>query len=251
MGRVTRALLFACAAFSLSANAVADTVFGVYAGAGSWFQDYEGDARSGIDTLDLVDDLGFGRQSNTYFYVALEHPVPFLPNVMLQRTSLSQSADNLLTRSIVFNGQAFSFSTDVNTEIDMEQTDAVLYYELLDNALSVDVGLAARYVDGFVSIRELATTTTAEFKGVLPMLFARARVDLPFSGAWLGVRAQGLTYDGNSLIDADAQIGWASKFGVGFEVGYRMMKFDIEQFDDVDEASIEVKGPYAALNYHF
>ena len=242
-----------CLAFSLllSPSAMADTIFGVYAGGGSWLADHNGGAQSGTVELDLDDDLGLNTDSNFFAYVAVEHPVPFLPNIRVQHTDIAQSATNDLTRTVEFNGQSFSANSAISSELDLEITDAVLYYELLDNVVSLDLGLAARYVDGFVDITSLTDSANAEFEGVLPMLYTHARVDLPFTGSWISARAQGLTYRGESFIDAEAQIGWESKFGLGLEVGYRVLRLDIDELDELDEAEINLSGPFAALNYHF
>jgi hypothetical protein len=83
------------------------------------------------------------------------------------------------------------------------------------------------------------------------MLYGRARVDLPFSGFWLAGEAQGLGYDGNSVVDANAHLGWESKWGLGFEAGWRILNLRLEEIDELTMGDIEVKGPYAALNFHF
>ena len=83
------------------------------------------------------------------------------------------------------------------------------------------------------------------------MLYAKARVDLPLTGLWAGLEGQGVSYDGNSLTEFNAQIGWESDLGLGIEAGWRSLELELEDFDQVDTATIEVDGPYAALNFHF
>lgn len=237
--------------FAAAAPAAGDTVLGVYAGVASWQQNVSGNLASGITDLDVEDDLGMDDDSNNMFYIALEHPVPMLPNIRVQHAEIKLGGDNALTRTIEFNGNSFTVAEQVATDIDLTQSDAVFYYEVLDNYLTLDLGLAARYVDGFVEVSSSTTNASAEFSGVIPMLYAQARVDLPLTGFWVGAQAQGMSYDGNQLLDGTAQIGWESALGLGVELGYRTFKLELDEFDEVDSAEIDIDGVYFGLNYHF
>lgn len=229
----------------------ADTLFGFYAGVGSWKQDYSGDASSLGTAVDFEDDLGLADETNNILYMALEHGVPGLPNLRAQYSKISIEGASTLSRTIGFNGVTFPLTETVVTDFDLSQTDLVLYYEILDNVVSLDAGLAVRWVDGHIDLTSTIESARAEFKGVVPMLYGKARVDLPFSGFWLGAEVQGLGYDGNRLVDANVQLGWESPVGLGLEAGWRTYRLDMDDFDDISAASIEVSGPYAALNYHF
>lgn len=231
--------------------ASADTILGVYAGVASWQQNVSGNVASGITDLDVEDDLGVDDDNNNMFYVALEHPVPMLPNVRVQHADITLGGDNALTRTIEFNGNSFTVAEQITTDIDLTQSDAVFYYEVLDNYLTLDLGLAARYVDGFVEVSSSTNNASAEFSGVIPMVYAQVRVDLPLTGFWVGGQAQGMAYDGNELLDANAQVGWESALGLGVEVGYRAFKLELDEFDEVDSAEIDIDGVYVGLNYHF
>ena len=83
------------------------------------------------------------------------------------------------------------------------------------------------------------------------MLYAKARADLPLTGLWVGAEAQGISYDDNSLVEYNAQVGWESNLGLGLEAGFRSVPMEIDAFDDVQGAEIDISGPYAALNFHF
>ena len=236
---------------ALAMPASADTIFGIYAGAATWQQQASGDVTAGVSELDVEDDLGVDDDDNNVFYVAIEHPIPLLPNIRLQHTDISLVGDNLLSRNIEFNGTVFTLSEQVNTDLELTQADAVLYYELLDNYVSLDLGLAARWVDGFVRVNSTLASAEAEFSGVIPLLYAKARVDLPLSGLWVGAQVQGLAYDGDQLVDANAQIGWESDLGLGVELGYRSFSLELEEFDEVDTAKIDIDGVYFGLTFHF
>ncbi len=239
------------ALLSLPATAFADDLFGVYAGFGLWQQSANGDLRSGAITVDVEDDLGVDDDDNTVAYLALEHPVPGLPNVRLQYARNSLSGNEDLTRSIEINGVTFSATEAVATDLDLTQADLVLYYEVLDNVVSLDLGVVARLVDGRIEVASATEAAEAEFEGALPLLYAAARVDLPFSGLWVAAQAQGLVYDGNSLTEYAVQLGYESAVGLGGELGWRGFNLELEAFDDLDQAELEISGPYLMLNYHF
>lgn len=231
----------------------ADTLFGVYVGAGVWQQEYSGDVASGEEELDVdvERDLDLSEEDNNVFYFALEHGVPVLPNLRVDYADISTSGQNTLSRTITFRGETFNVSEDVSSELDFTQADLVAYYELLDNVVSLDLGLAARWVDGHVEVSADSGFGRADFEGVLPLLYLRARADLPLTGLWLGGEAMGLAYDGHQLLDAAAQVGWESPIGLGAEIGWRTFRLDLDSFEDIDNAEIDVNGPYAAINFHF
>ena len=231
--------------------AQADTVFGIYAGVGAWQQNYGGDIASGGTAIDVEDDLRLGDDTTNFFYAALEHPISELPNLRLQYTELDLDQAATLTRDIDFNGIAFPVGTDIGTIVDVTQIDAAFYYEYLENWVSLDLGIAVRYLDGEVVISSADDSSPVDFKGVLPLLYGKARVDLPLSGFWLGAEVSGGDLDGNRLIDGNLVVGWESPYRIGIEAGWRRYQLELDNFDDVDSAEIEASGPFAAINVHF
>jgi outer membrane protein len=157
----------------------------------------------------------------------------------------------VLSRPIDFNGVVFPTGTEIGSTIDMIQSDAMLYYELLDNYVSLDVGAGARYIDGSIELVSDVSFSEADFTAVIPMLYGRARADLWLTGFWMGAEVQGMGYSDNNLIDANAQLGWESQIGLGAELGWRLLTLDIDDVDDFDKTGIDISGPYMALNYHF
>ena len=247
------ALVLVSAALAMTPLVVhADPVFGFYAGAGTWQQGYGGDVTSGLTEVDVENDLGLDDdERNVVLYAALEHPVPGLPNIRAQYMSMDTSGDNLLGRTIEFNGQSFTVAEAVNTQFDLTQTDAVFYYELLDNVVSLDLGLAITLLEGEISVQSTVASASAEFDEVIPMLYGKARVDLPLTGLWIAAEGQGISYDGNSLIEYNAHVGYETEIGFGIEAGYRGIVMELDTFEGVQKAKIDISGPYAALNYHF
>jgi len=244
-------LALAVVAVLATSSIQADTLLGIYAGAGHWQQNFAGELTSDPISVDVEDDLVLDDDSNMVLYIAVEHALPILPNVRAQHLDVDTQGDNVLSRNIVFNGQSFAVSDTVASDVSFTQSDAVMYYQILDNWVSLDVGMALSWVDGSIEVASSTERAAADFDEIVPMLYGKVRADLPFSGFWVGAEAQGLDYQDNSLLEFNAQVGWESDTGFGFEAGYRAMELEFDEFDEVDRAGIDIKGPYAALNYHF
>lgn len=228
--------------------AQADTILGVYVGAGIWQSEISGDVQDGTTKIDTEDDIGLEDNDNTYFYFALEHPIPVLPNIKLQHTELSVDGDNLLTRDIDFNGSVFSVSDNVSAEADLTHTDVTLYYELLDNWVSLDLGISVRLFDGFVEIQSTTDSAREDLEDPIPMLYGKVRFDLPLTGLSVDAEANGVGYGGNTLLDASLRLAYESSIGLGVEAGYRSMVLDIDE--DI-EGDIDISGIFAGINFHF
>lgn len=255
MTRSTTGAVWLLAALCGSAAAHGDTVFGLYAGAGAWKQEYSGDVASSDEdfAVDVESDLALDDERNNVFYLAIEHPVPVLPNLRASYTDISTTGRNVLNRTITFQDETFAVDEEVSSDVELTQAELIAYYELLDNVVSLDLGVAARWVDGHVEVVSAsgAGSGRADFDGVLPLLYGRARVDLPLTGFWVGADATGLGYDGHQLLDLSAQVGWESPIGLGAELGWRRFDLELDEIEDIDGADVEIEGPYAAVNFHF
>lgn len=242
-----------CALLTLAATgaARADTVLGVYAGLGVWQQQLDGDLRSGATTVDIDRELGTDDDADLVAYFALEHPLPGLPNVRLQYASTDLSGAQQLTRAIEINGVDFNFAENVQTEVALEQADAVFYYELLDNYVSLDLGVAVRYVDGRFEVTSALQRAEAAFSGGLPLLYGAVRVDLPLTGLSARAQLMGVEYEGDELLDFEAHLAYESSVGLGAELGWRSLRLDLKSFDELDRGELDISGPYFMINFHF
>ena len=250
-GLIVRKYIFGFLFVLCASAAQADTIFGVYAGAGTWEQNFSGDVTSGTTVVNVESDLGVDDDRNNVLYVALEHPLPILPNLRLQRFKMDVEGANTLVRNIEFNGQAFAVSDDVTTMVDLTQTDLLFYYEVLDNTVSLDLGIVVSNMEGELAVEGSTDSAEADFDEFIPMAYGKVRADLPATGLWVAAEAQGISYSGNSLFEFNAMVGYESPFGLGVEAGYRVVDLEIDDFDDIESAELDVKGPYAAINFHF
>jgi len=241
----------AAIAATAASFANADTVLGVYAGYGSWDSSYDG--RAGDPSITLK-DLGVKDKKNKFFYIALEHPVPLIPNIRLAHTDISNSQTAEISKTFRLNDVTYFANDTVSSEIDLTHTDATLYYEILDNWVNLDLGLTARKFDGFVYAASKTVPSLQEKEKVdqtLPMLYGKAQFDLPFSGLSVGVEGNYVSYSGDKVTDYAAKVSYLfdSVLDIGLEAGYRKLSLTIDD-DDLD-VKVDIKGPYAAVIAHF
>lgn len=240
-------------ALCASYGAAADTLLGVYAGAQIWNTSTSG----GFSNTNTDINYGFKDDTNASFYVALEHGVPLIPNVKVARTNYTASGASNLQAELIFGGVSYNLDSVVNVDTDVTTTDVTLYYELFDNNLiSFDLGLTGKYIDGALLLEDRAALTSSQesVSGIVPMLYSRLEVGVPFAG--LGAYAEGnfLSLDDNTI--SDYQIALTYSFienlaiDMTVQVGYRNTSVEINDFDGV-YSNLEYDGVFAGLELHF
>ena len=114
----------------MSVSAKADTILGIYVSATTWSPDFSGTISDSGPSINIEDELDINEDTSTLFSVALEHPIPFLPNIKLQRTGLEGVGTSVISSDIAFGGTNFTTGTQVTSQIDLGHTDYILYYEI-------------------------------------------------------------------------------------------------------------------------
>ncbi len=236
-----RAIAATAALTLLASVSAADTIGGEIS-AGGWNHDPSGWVQypTGSDKIDLDSDLNLDTRSELYLRAKIEHPVPLLPNIRLAFTQNRSSGDGTISKAFSFGNITIGASERVHTETQLDSYDATFYYEIVDTGIDLDIGLTARYIDGYVDIRSLTTSQNekTEFTGVFPLLYANARVPLPLSsGLSVGAEGSYVTYDGSTLYDLQADVRYTFAMGLGIEAGYRAQKIKL---DDVENTSTDV-----------
>jgi outer membrane protein len=226
----------------------ADTIFGIYASGARWNADITGDFRS-EGAVDIeTGQLGLEDTGSNVFHVAIEHGVPLMPNVRLRHTDLSWNETATITTPVTFEGS--SFKGAVTSELDFSHLDGTMYYEILDNIVSLDVGITARIFDGRISLRDATAAQELTLDAGIPMLYGNVQFDLPLTGLYAGAETNVFTLSGNTLQDSVIRIGYESSLGLGAEAGYRSLTLDLDDLQDV-YSSLESKGAYLAGTFHF
>lgn len=247
-------LLLILSGLIVSLPSQADTLLGIYAGYHFWDSQFDGNFNTvNQSQIDIENELGFDSDSANSIYIALEHPIPFLPNIKLSRTSIDVTATSNLTQSITFQNEPFAANATISSQIDLSFNDATFYYEILDNWVSLDLGLSIRQFDGIFAITSGAQSANASFDEAIPMLYAAAQFDLPFTGFYGRVSGNGLAIDDHSHTDITAVVGYEAPLRWGAELGYRNMtlKFDELSANNLAvNSDLTIGGIFMGLTLH-
>ena len=238
---------------AISPPGAADIV-GFSLGAGYWSPDLSGDFSSaGEGTIDLSDDLDTDDPSSTTtLVVTVEHPIPVLPNFRYQGYDLDSSGRNSLSSDITFDGQVYSAGETVESTVDLSHDELVLYYEVLDNWVNLDLGLTLKSFDGEVALVGNANTVTSsiDVDETIPMLYLSARFDLPLTGLYLGAEISTLSIDDSSADDTTLMLGYVTGSGLGIEGGIKTFSLELDDADDLD-TDIEYDGVFVNGFFRF
>ena len=204
--------------------------------------------KGGIDywhyNADLQQPTSVGAQAelendhSMSFSIAVEHPVPFLPNIKIKHTDLQAESNQ-------------SFSGLKHHQVDLDYSDFILYYEILDNIISADIGFGAKRLEGTLRQND---TQTQDISGTIPMVYAQAGAKLPFTGLSAGAEVSFSSLDHDKITDAQAELKYnfidTLLVDVGAKVGYRILDIQLDEGSN-QEAKLKFKGPYFGIDVNF
>lgn len=227
-------------------------------GGGTWINtptgtlSYTDGAATGLYTSQEKDD------SNAYAWLLVKHPLPILPNIRLEYTSLKD--DGLATGD--FNG--FNAPVDSIAALEMTQYDVIPYYNILDNTfwMTVDLGLDFKVTEMTYSAEGVtvpgvgASEAYSDTKAmVIPMVYARARVEIPTTGLALEADGKYVSFEESTIYDARVKVDYTFDITPliqpGIEIGYRVQKFDISIDGDKSKVDLTFAGLYAGIMLRF
>ena len=246
----------------LAASAQADFTR-VEAGVGSWQSDPSGPItynKLGVtQTVNVENNLGFDEENFTYAWLNIKHPVPLIPNLRLEKVDVDFSGTSLRTFDWVHNGTTYTYAANTHSQLEIDQTDIVLYYNILDNTAwtTIDFGIDVKLMDMTVNVTETGTgnTYTDSEDVPLPMLYLRGRVQIPGTDLAVEGDVKYVSYSDSKVYDGRIKVDYTLDFvpvvQPALEVGYRVQKIEIDE-DDVDvRADVKFSGFYAGLMLRF
>ena len=242
-------LAVGCVLATLPAIASAD-ILSFSIGAGVWNETPEGNiikpSGAVTPTVDVKNNLFWSEESQGYLFATLEHPVPLLPNVRLMYTKIDHAGNGITSFS--YDNEAFS--GNVANDFSIEQTDILGYYEVLDNVVSLDLGLNIRLLDLSYQINDdSGTMTSGTVSAPVPMLYALIGGS-PWPGLLLSAEGNYMSISGSTISDFSAKIAYTTDFFVGIEAGYRTQTIELDDVDDTN-ANIDFKGPFIGAYLKF
>jgi outer membrane protein len=226
-------------------------------GAGMWAQTPSGEVsytESGATGSDISNESS---ENELYVWAIVKHPVPLIPNLRLEYVTLTSTGTATGTfKNFTASGGA--------TSLDMTQFDVIPYYNLLDNTfwVTVDVGLDLKITDitysaeGVVVDGVVDTSYSDSSTVVIPLLYLRARTQLPATEIGLEADIKYISYDGSTIYDARVKVDYTLDFvpviQPAIEIGYRVQKIDLED-DSAGDANVDLEfaGIYAGVMLRF
>jgi outer membrane protein len=203
------------------------------------------------DIIDVKDTLKWKEEGDIFAKVYIEHPLPIIPNIKLGYSEFGHTGAGTISQAFDFGGTTYAANSNVDSAFDLKMYDLTLYYELLDNWVNLDVGVNVKYVDGSISIKDSTTLSeSTNFQVPIPMLYAKARFDVPTTDLSFQVEGNYVTYDGHTLYDAEAGVRYTFFLGLGLEAGYKTMKLELDNVDDLSMVS-DFSGAYGKLVWDF
>ncbi|MBU2871007.1 TIGR04219 family outer membrane beta-barrel protein [Colwellia sp. E2M01] len=235
-------------------TAQADTILGLYIGGQMWANETSGSFGEGGDNQAVFE---FDDKNQGSFYAALEHPIPLIPNIKIASTTLDTVGGTQIVNDFTFNNVYYSENSTLDTTLDASYVDYTLYYELFDNdLLTFDFGLTARDLDAYIHVTDPQSALASDLKvnSYIPMAYLSGIVGLPFSGFNIFAEANFITYDDQTVYDAQVGVSYAllDNLAVDLDVtlGYRTVKMELNDLDDF-YSDLTYEGLFAGVIVHF
>ncbi len=235
------------AALSIPLAAHADFL-SVSIGGGIWNESPSGNFKNITDltSVDVEDNLFWGSESQGYVFATFEHFVPLIPNFRLIHTSMDHAGSG--NTSFTFDGQ--TFSGNVSNDFTIETTDLIAYYEVLDNVVSLDLGITIRKLTIDYNITDNGgNTVTDSIDETVPMLYALVGGS-PWPDLIISGEISYMAFDGSSISDITAKIAYTTEFFIGVEAGYRKQNFEFDDISDTD-ANLDFDGVFVGAYLKF
>lgn len=238
----------------IASQASADTLLGVYVGGDGWRSDVTG--RFGNSEPAPV--FNFDSKTQGSYFIALEHPIPVLPNIRLAHNQLEAEGVSLIDAQFSFGGEDFTANTSVANRVDLTNTDIILYYELLDNSvIALDIGVNGKHIKGSASVVEQTQNGLQGEESVsqwLPLVYVNSKIGLPLTG--LDVFAQGsyIGWSDSRMYDVQAGVAYeiidSLAVDIRLKVGYRAVNLRLDDIDNL-YSNLDFKGAFAGIELHF
>ncbi len=211
-----------------------------------------------------------------YAWAYIKHFVPFIPNLRLEYSEITDNGKS--------NGSFYGTLDidNVQTDIDIKQFEFIPYYNILDNTfwITLDLGLDLKILDidyythlskekikaqtamGSIPIGNLLPDYSDSIQLPVPMLYGRARAELPISnlGAEIVIKYISISDMGDlkkiDISDINIKVDYTFEITPfiqpGFEIGYRQFIIDTEVSGDTEMITdFQFSGVYAGLMVRF
>jgi outer membrane protein len=200
--------------------------------------------------------------SAAYAWLLIKHPIPVIPNIRLEYSTMADTG--VIRGSVAGYTIPGGLNASTTASVDITQYEVIPYYNLLDNTfwMTLDVGVDFRLLtldytaDGVDIVGGATDTSYSDTTSlVIPMGYARTRIEIPTTDIGIEADVKYLTYNGSTVSDIRVKLDYTLDLGLpidpGFEVGYRVQKFDLTSEDDTTLIKMDYTGVYAGIMLRF
>lgn len=225
---------------------------GVYIGAGGWNHDSTGQITGTGTDVDLENNFGLEKDFSGFSYIAVEHPFPLVPNIRLNQYAIESSKSTTLTATSAFNfaGTSYTAGTTVQSDVEWDENDTLLYYEFLDNIVSFDAGLGMKSISAKFSVTSAGTTNTLSIEEDMPIAYMMAGAHIPGTGISFIVEQTQSFLGDMDISQTSTKISYETSFMLGLEIGHRTSTANLNDLASID-GEVKFSGPFANLLFHF
>jgi outer membrane protein len=202
---------------------------------------YQSDDKGTVTRSDFTGEKKSFTQAGIYF----EHFVPIIPNLRIDYSEVDLTANStiLTSKSSLKTGKSFS-------NVKLRNVDIIPYYEFLDNAISLDIGIVLRGIESDYKTTDIIGGTSIDnSKFFVPMGYIAGEVSLPMLPIKANVEFKYIKIKDSLMSDAKFRATYKLPLGFGAEVGYRVQKLKIDDFGI--KSDVTFKGPFAGVSYNF
>lgn len=219
-------------------------------GAGAWMSKPTGDISYSAGLASVRDVSQEEETTNPYIWIYLKHPIPIIPNLRLEYTSIESEGRA--------SGQFANFDAGTNsvTKIAMTQYDVIPYYNLLDNTfwITLDIGVDIKIIDLTYDVSRAIAYSKSTMVAI-PMLYTRARVQIPGTNLGIEADARYTEYDDSKVYDARIKVDYTFDITPiiqpAIEVGYRVQTYELNDSDFGGVMNLEFSGVYVGAIIRF
>jgi hypothetical protein len=246
------AIFFAMTLFFCSVLPVG--AFEIGARALYWFPAFKADMKAddaGVvgTNLDLKDKLGVDSKAVPTFEafggLGKHH-------LSLAYTPINYSGSTTLTTPVVFNGKTFNGAIDTDLKLrmlDLEYQFTVLDMENILAGFSLGVIGQIKYLDGEAKMSTTGTASDFTVRVPIPMVGLGAHVGLLAGILEARAKVTGVTYSGNYLYEALADLSLTPFPFLDIHAGYKIIRVKIDRNDVFLDA--QFTGPFVGLTVSF
>lgn len=215
------ASMFCLTVISVPAQA---ELLGAGVGIGTWQATPKGSASFSDQTR--FDAYQLNDTSNRYIWAYLNHPLPFLPNAMLEQTDFS--------------------SKKANQQLQLDQFDTTFYWGVPLPILDLNFGLTLKNFNGTFS----NSLASEKIDDIVPMAYGAMHAPIPGTSLMLSADTKLMVFDGSNVSDTRIKGRWdmiGLGVNLGLEAGYRVQSIKIEGSNRNVETDFKLDGLFAGI----